>query len=88
VVVPTVEGVRLIVGYVAGKGLAAVDQAATVMTAFRATACRQFTLAAVADWIEEPRLTSLARRRHAGNRLHDDMVLLLIELTAPELRPG
>lgn len=52
-VVPTAQGgVRLIIGDAEGKGLAAVQEAATVMGAFRAAAYQEYTLALIADWIE------------------------------------
>lgn len=52
-VVPTGQGgVRLIIGDAEGKGLVAVQEAATVMGSFRAAAYREYTLAAVADCIE------------------------------------
>ncbi len=51
-VVPTAAGVRLIVGDAEGKGLPAVQEAATAMGTFRAAAHQECTLAAIADWIE------------------------------------
>jgi serine phosphatase RsbU (regulator of sigma subunit) len=52
-VVPTAQGgVRLIIGDAEGKGLVAVQKAATVMGTFRAAAYQEYTLAAIADWIE------------------------------------
>jgi serine phosphatase RsbU (regulator of sigma subunit) len=52
-VVPTAQGgVRLIIGDAEGKGLVAVQEAATVMGAFRTAACQEYTLAAIADCIE------------------------------------
>ena len=51
-VVPTAQGVRLIVGDAEGKGLPAVQEAATAMGTFRAVAYQECTLAAIADWIE------------------------------------
>lgn len=51
-VVPTAQGVRLIIGDAEGKGLVAVQEAATVMGTFRAAAYQEHTLAAIADSIE------------------------------------
>jgi serine phosphatase RsbU (regulator of sigma subunit) len=51
-VVPTAQGVRLIIGDAEGKGLVAVQEAATVMGTFRAAAYQEYTLAAIADAIE------------------------------------
>lgn len=52
-VVPTGRGgVRLIIGDAEGKGLVAVQEAATVMGAFRAAAYQEYTLAAIANSIE------------------------------------
>jgi len=51
-VVPTAQGVRLIIGDAEGKGLPAVQEAATAMGTFRAAAYQEYTLAAIADWIE------------------------------------
>jgi len=52
-VVPTAQGgVRLIIGDAEGKGLVAVQEAATVMGAFRAAAYQEYTLAAIADCLE------------------------------------
>jgi serine phosphatase RsbU (regulator of sigma subunit) len=51
-VVPSAQGVRLIVGDAEGKGLPAVQEAATAMGTFRAAAYQECTLAAIADWIE------------------------------------
>jgi serine phosphatase RsbU (regulator of sigma subunit) len=52
-VVPTAQGgVRLIIGDAEGKGLVAVQEAATVMGAFRAAAYQEYTLAATAASIE------------------------------------
>lgn len=52
-VVPTAQGgVRLIIGDAEGKGLVAVQEAATVMGAFRTAAYQEYTLAAIADCIE------------------------------------
>lgn len=50
--VPTPRGVLLIVGDAEGKGLTAVQEAATAMATFRAAAHQECTLAAVADRIE------------------------------------
>jgi serine phosphatase RsbU (regulator of sigma subunit) len=50
--VPTASGVRLIVGDAEGKGLSAVQQAATVMGTFRDAAHEESTLSAVASRIE------------------------------------
>jgi serine phosphatase RsbU (regulator of sigma subunit) len=50
--VPTAQGVRLIIGDAEGKGLVAVQEAATVMGTFRAAAYQEYTLAAIADAIE------------------------------------
>ena len=50
--VPTARGVRLIVGDVEGRGLSAVQDAATAMGAFRAAADRASTLGEIADQIE------------------------------------
>jgi serine phosphatase RsbU (regulator of sigma subunit) len=51
-VVPTAQGVRLIIGDAEGKGLVAAQEAATVMGTFRAAAYQEYTLAAIADYIE------------------------------------
>lgn len=52
-VVPMAQGgVRLIIGDAEGKGLVALQEAATVMGAFRAAAYQEYTLAAIADSIE------------------------------------
>jgi serine phosphatase RsbU (regulator of sigma subunit) len=51
-VVPSAHGVRLIIGDAEGKGLVAVQEAATVMGTFRAAAYQEFTLAEIADYIE------------------------------------
>jgi serine phosphatase RsbU (regulator of sigma subunit) len=52
-VVPTAQGgVRLIIGDAEGKGLVAVQEAATAMGAFRTAACQEYTLTAIADCIE------------------------------------
>lgn len=51
-VVPTAQGVRLIIGDAEGKGLPAVQEAATAMGAFRAVAYQECTLAEIADWVE------------------------------------
>jgi serine phosphatase RsbU (regulator of sigma subunit) len=51
-VVPTAHGVRLIVGDAEGKGLSVVQEAATAMGAFRATADQAGTLGEVAARIE------------------------------------
>jgi len=52
-VVPTAQGgVRLIIGDAEGKGLVAVQEAATVMGTFRAAAYQEYTLAAIVDCIE------------------------------------
>jgi serine phosphatase RsbU (regulator of sigma subunit) len=52
-VVPMAQGgVRLIIGDAEGKGLVAVQEAATVMGAFRAAAYQEYTLAAIANCIE------------------------------------
>jgi serine phosphatase RsbU (regulator of sigma subunit) len=50
--VPTASGVRLIVGDAEGKGLSAVQQAATAMGTFRDAAHEERTLSAVAARIE------------------------------------
>lgn len=50
--VPTAQGVRLIIGDAEGKGLVAVQEAATVMATFRAAAYHEYTLAAIADCID------------------------------------
>ena len=50
--VPTASGVRLIVGDAEGKGLSAVEQAATAMGAFRDAAHDERTLSAIAARIE------------------------------------
>src|SRR5262252_5699312 len=50
--VPTDSGVRLIVGDAEGKGLSAVQQAATAMGAFRDAAHEERTLGAIAARIE------------------------------------
>lgn len=51
-VVPTPQGVRLIIGDAEGKGLPAVQEAATAMGAFRTVAYQECTLAEVADRVE------------------------------------
>jgi serine phosphatase RsbU (regulator of sigma subunit) len=52
-VVPSTQGgLRLIIGDAEGKGLVAVQEAATVMGAFRAAAYQEYTLSAIADFIE------------------------------------
>lgn len=51
-VVPTARGVRLIIGDAEGKGLSALQVAATAMGAFRAAADQASTLGEVADLIE------------------------------------
>jgi serine phosphatase RsbU (regulator of sigma subunit) len=50
--VPTASGVRLIVGDAEGKGLPAVQQAATAMGTFRDAAHEEMTLSAIAARIE------------------------------------
>jgi len=50
--VPTASGVRFIIGDAEGKGLSAVQQAATVMGVFREAAYAERTLSAVAARIE------------------------------------
>ncbi|MGI5142160.1 PP2C family protein-serine/threonine phosphatase [Streptomyces sp. CA-106110] len=56
--VPTAHGVRLLIGDVRGKGLVAVETAATMLGAFREVAHDEPDLAAVAHRVE----TSMARR--------------------------
>jgi serine phosphatase RsbU (regulator of sigma subunit) len=51
-VVTSAQGVRLIVGDAEGKGLVALQEAATVMGTFRAAAYQEYSLAAIADSIE------------------------------------
>lgn len=50
--VPTAQGVRLIVGDAEGKGLSALQEAATAMGAFRAAAEQASSLSEVVDQIE------------------------------------
>jgi serine phosphatase RsbU (regulator of sigma subunit) len=50
--VPTAKGVRLIVGDAEGKGLSAVEEAATAMGAFRAAADQAGTLGEVAAYLD------------------------------------
>jgi serine phosphatase RsbU (regulator of sigma subunit) len=50
--VPAGNGVRLIIGDAEGKGLSAVQQAATAMGTFRDAACEERTLGAIAARIE------------------------------------
>ncbi|MGW2933933.1 PP2C family protein-serine/threonine phosphatase [Streptomyces sp. NPDC001156] len=56
--VPTAHGVRLLIGDVRGKGMVAVETAATMLGAFREVAHDEPDLAAVAHRVE----TSMARR--------------------------
>ncbi|MEU8588955.1 PP2C family protein-serine/threonine phosphatase [Streptomyces sp. NPDC048664] len=56
--VPTAHGVRLLIGDVRGKGLVAVETAATMLGAFREAAHDEPNLAAVAHRVE----TSMTRR--------------------------